>query len=258
MTETASIGAHLTAFGAGVLSVLSPCVLPLMPAYLSLISGISVEEMREREAPRLRARVLVASLGFVLGFSAVFVLLGASVALIGSNLRSWQLELFGLRVGITQVAGLLIVVMGLHLAGVLRIPILYQERRFEVGRLQPGPLGAAVVGAAFAFGWTPCIGPILGGILTLAGSQETVAEGITLLSSYSAGLAIPFLAAGWSLERFFEAFRRIRRHFRTLELASGGLLVLVGLLVLTDQFTRLNRYLAFMNSWVLALEEALL
>lgn len=259
MSDAVSIGSHVAAFGAGLLSVLSPCVLPLMPAYLSLISGISVEEMREPEAtPRLRARVLGASLGFILGFSAVFIVLGASVALIGSNLRAWHVELLGAQIGITQIAGLLIVVMGLHLAGVLRIPLLYRERRFEVGAVRAGPLGAALVGAAFAFGWTPCIGPILGGILTLAGSQDTVWAGMGLLVTYSAGLAVPFLLAAWSLERFFRAFRRIRNHFRTLEVVSGGLLVAVGLLVLTDQFTRLNRYLAFMNDWVIALEETLL
>lgn len=258
MGEAISIGSHAAAFGAGLLSVLSPCVLPLMPAYLSLISGLSVEEMRDEEsAPKLRGRVLRASLGFILGFSAVFVLLGASLSLLGGNLRAWQVEVGGVEVGITQVAGLLIVVMGLHLAGILRIPFLLQERRFDLGRLRPGPFGAALVGAAFAFGWTPCIGPILGGILTMAASQESVGQGTALLVTYSAGLAVPFLLASWSLERFFLAFRRIRGHFRALELASGALLVFVGLLVMTDQFTRLNRYLAFMNDWVIALEEKL-
>ncbi len=255
----AGLASGVAAFGAGLLSVLSPCVLPLMPAYLSLVSGLTVEELREAPGGgRVRRHVLFACLGFVFGFSAVFVALGATATLLGRALRSWRVELFGFEIGLIQLAGLVIILMGLHVAGVLQLPGLQRERRLEVRSRPAGPLGAALVGAAFAFGWSPCIGPILGGILTLAGSRETVGQGIWLLSVYSAGLAVPFLLAGWSLERFLQAFQRVRRHFRRIELASGALLVAVGVLVLTDQLTRLNAYFAFLNRFVVALEETLL
>ena len=190
----------LTAFAAGLLSVLSPCVLPLLPAYLSLVSGISVEELRsEGSADAVRRRVMLASFAFVLGFSAVFVLLGASATLLGRVLRSFRLEVFGLEIGVAQIAGVLIIVMGLHLTGLIQIPLLYREKRFEGPKGPTSLIGAGLVGAAFAFGWTPCVGPILGGILTLAGARETVLEGMGLLTVYSAGLAVPFLLA--ALER---------------------------------------------------------
>jgi cytochrome c-type biogenesis protein len=248
----------VTAFAAGLLSVLSPCVLPLMPAYLSLVSGVSVEQMRAPEAGALRGRVMGSALGFVVGFSAVFVALGASATLLGRWLRSWRVQLLGLDVGIAQLAGLLIIVMGLHVAGVFRIPWLYRERRMEVRARPTGPIGTALVGAAFAFGWTPCVGPILGGILTLAGGRDTVLQGVWLLSVYSLGLAIPFLLAAWSLDRFLRAFGRLRRHLGKLEIAAGALLVGVGVLVLTDQLTRLNSYFRFLDGFVAQLEGVLL
>jgi cytochrome c-type biogenesis protein len=249
----------LTAFAAGLLSVLSPCVLPLLPAYLSLVSGISVEELRsEGSAAAVRSRVMLASLCFVLGFSTVFVLLGASATLLGRVLRSFRLEVFGIDIGVAQIAGVLIIVMGLHLTGLIQIPLLYREKRFEGPKGTTSLLGAGLVGAAFAFGWTPCIGPILGGILTLAAARETVLEGIGLLTVYSAGLGVPFLLAAWSVERFLGALRRLKNHFRTIELVSGGLLIAVGLLVVTDQLTRLNSYFFFLEEIVVKLEEALL
>ncbi len=253
------LGSVLAAFGAGLLSVLSPCVLPLMPAYLSLVSGVTVEEMREHAAQgQVHRHVLRACLGFVLGFSAVFVSLGATATLLGRALRSWRAEVLGVEFGLIQLAGLVIIVMGLHVAGLLHVPFLHREARAELRSRPAGPLGAALVGAAFAFGWSPCIGPILGGILTLAGSHDTVGQGVWLLSVYSAGLAVPFLLAGWSLEHFLAAFQRVRSHFRKIELASGALLVGVGVLVLTDQLTRLNAWFAFLNRFVLRLEESLL
>jgi cytochrome c-type biogenesis protein len=259
MSDAGFVGSLLAAFGAGVLSVLSPCVMPLLPAYLSLVSGLSVEELRGSPGGSdARGRTLRACVGFVIGFSAVFVALGATATLLGRALRTWRAEVWGVEFGLIQVAGLVIVVMGLHLAGVLRIPFLYRERRLEMGGRPAGPLGAALVGAAFAFGWSPCIGPILGGILTLAGSRETVGQGVWLLSVYSVGLGLPFLAAGWSLDHFLRAARRVRRHFRAIELASGALLVGVGLLVLTDRLARLNAYFEFLNRLVLSLEGALL
>jgi cytochrome c-type biogenesis protein len=249
----------LTAFAAGLLSVLSPCVLPLLPAYLSLVSGMSVEELRSQASEKeVRRRVMTTSLAFVAGFSAVFVTLGASATLLGRVLRTFRLEVLGTEIGVAQIAGVIIVVMGLHLLGVLKIPWLYREARMDGPSRPAGPIGAALVGAAFAFGWTPCVGPILGGILTLAGARETVLEGMGMLLVYSAGLAVPFLLAAWSVERFLGALRKLRGHFRTIELVSGGLLVVVGLLVLTDQLTRINSYFFFLEDIVVRLEEALL
>lgn len=258
MIEAMTASGMLTAFAAGLLSVLSPCVLPLMPAYLSLVSGVSVEEMRDPEAAHgLRGRVMRASLAFVLGFSTIFIILGASATLLGRWLRTLRVDAFGFDLGINQLAGVIIIVMGLHVAGALRIPFLYREARFEVGARPTGPLGVALVGAAFAFGWTPCVGPILGGILTLAGGHDTLLQGVLLLSIYSAGLGIPFLLAAWSLERFLGALGRVRNHFHKIELASGILLICVGVLVLTDQLSRLNAYFLFLEEWVVWLEEAL-
>ena len=249
----------VTAFAACLLSVLSPCVLPLLPAYLSLVSGVSVEELRTQASEReVRRRVMGTSLAFVLGFSAVFVLLGASATLLGRVLRSFRLELLGTEIGVAQIAGVVIIVMGLHLLGVLKIPWLYREARFEGPHRPAGAIGAALVGAAFAFGWTPCVGPILGGILTLAGARDTVLQGMGMLTVYSAGLAVPFLLAAWSVERFLGALRRVKQHFRTIEIVSGALLVAVGLLVVTDQLTRINSYFFFLEEWVVRLEEMLL
>jgi cytochrome c-type biogenesis protein len=252
-------GSLLTAFLAGLLSVLSPCVLPLLPAYLSLVSGMSVEELRS-EAPdnAVRRRVMSAAFAFVCGFSVVFVVLGASATLLGRVLRSFHLDVFGFEIGVSQVAGLLIIVMGLHLTGVIQIPLLYSEKRFEGPKGPTSLVGAGLVGAAFAFGWTPCVGPILGGILTLAGARETVLDGMGLLTVYSAGLAVPVLLAALSVERFLGALRRLKNHFRTIELISGGLLIAVGLLVMTDQLTRINSYFFFLEEIVVKLEEALL
>jgi cytochrome c-type biogenesis protein len=233
--------------------------MPLMPAYLSLVSGVSVEELRARaETGAVRSRVMGAALGFVGGFSLVFVLLGASATFVGRWLRALRIAPFGLEIGINQLAGLIIVLMGLHLLGVLRIPALYRERRFSGPARPTGPLGAGLVGAAFAFGWTPCVGPILGGILTLAGARETVLQGMALLTVYSFGLAVPFLVAAWSLEHFLATFGRLRRHLGTLEKAAGAFLVVIGFLVVTDQLTRLNGYFTFLDEIVVRLEEGLL
>jgi cytochrome c-type biogenesis protein len=259
MSDAVSLATFGAAFAAGLLSVLSPCVLPLMPAYLSLVSGLSLDELRRGDdAHALRGRVLRGCLAFCAGFSTVFVVLGASATALGRVLRVWRFEVSGVEIGAGQVAGVVIVIMGLHLAGLLPIPALYRERRFA-GRIEVrNVLGAWLVGAAFAFGWSPCVGPILGGILTLAGARETLSQGVVLLGVYSAGLAVPFLLAGWSVERFLEQFRRIRPHFRRIEVASGLLLVAIGLLVATDQLARLNGYFAFLEEVVYAVEQALL
>ncbi len=248
----------LLAFAAGLLSVLSPCVLPLLPAYLSLISGLSVDEMRGGESDTaLRRRVMSACLGFVAGFTLVFVVLGIGAVAVGRVVRTWRLELFGLEVGISQLAGVVILVLGLHMAGITPIRALYRDTRFQVPVTRRGAVSAALVGAGFALGWSPCIGPILAAILTLAGARETVLHGVGLLLVYSAGLAVPFLLAGWSIERFFHAFVRVKRHFRVLEIGSGLVLVGVGFLLVINRFTALNGPLAFMNDFITAAERAL-
>jgi cytochrome c-type biogenesis protein len=262
MAEFSSVASIGTVFAAGLLSVFSPCVMPLMPAYLSLISGVSVEEMQEaaeQHEPRLRRRVLTACLGFVAGFSTIFILLGASATALGRLLRIWRTEILGVEIGVAQLAGVLIIVMGLHLTGILRLHALYRDRHFQVkNRRKMSALGTYLVGAAFAFGWSPCVGPILAGVLGIAGSQETVGRGMGLLAVYSAGLGVPFLLAGWSIEFFFRTFRRMKGWFRWVEIGSGVLLIAVGLLVATDKLSALNSYFTFLSRFILAAEQALL
>jgi len=231
----------IAAFLAGLLSFVSPCVLPLIPGYLSFISGVTLEDMRAGDTRSAetgsRPRILATSLAFVLGFSLVFVSLGASASALGRLLLP-RLSILG------RIAGLAIIVFGLHTMGVLRIGWLYSEKRVQTRVKPAGLLGAGVVGIAFAFGWTPCIGPILAGILAVAAAQETVWQGIRLLAIYSLGLGIPFLITALAINRFFAAFARIRRHYRAIELASGGLLVGIGVLILTNRLTVIARYLS--------------
>lgn len=232
----------LAAFGAGLLSFISPCVLPLIPGYLSYISGLSVDEMRGIPAlgapasPAPRKRVVLASLAFILGFSLVFVSLGASASAIGHFLMS-RLSLLG------RIAGAIIVVFGLHTMGLLRVEWLYREKRVQAPQQPAGLIGAVLVGIAFAFGWTPCIGPILAGILAVAAAQNTVLQGVRLLAVYSLGLAIPFLATALAMNSFFTAFARIRRYYHAIELTSGALLVAIGILIFTNRFTVIARWL---------------
>jgi cytochrome c-type biogenesis protein len=226
----------VTAFLAGLISFLSPCVLPIVPGYLSFISGVNVAELKQGEAPAgLARRVGLTSVAFVLGFSTVFVALGAAATLIGSVLQEYKRVL-------GAVGGAVMIVLGLHTAGLLKIDWLLSERRAEVKNRPLGLLGAYVVGLAFAFGWTPCIGPILGAILLYASQEETVLQGIVLLSAYAAGLGIPFIASGLAVNGFFAAFRRLRGWMRPIEYVSGALLVGVGLLLLTDRLTLLSQY----------------
>lgn len=225
----------LAAFGAGFLSFISPCVLPLIPGYISYISGMSLEDMRAADAGS-RRRLIIATLFFILGFSIVFMAMGASASALGALLREH------LRV-VQKIAGAVIVIFGLHLLGVFRIGFLDRDTRVQTSRKPATPLGALVVGTAFAFGWTPCIGPILGGILTIAGSKATVGEGVLLLAVYSAGLGVPFLLTSIAVDKFFLASARVRRHYRTIERVSGVLLIILGVLIFTDRFTILSRYL---------------
>lgn len=225
----------LAAFGAGFLSFISPCVLPLIPGYISYISGMSLEDMRTADAGS-RRRLIIATLFFILGFSIVFMAMGASASALGALLRE-HLRL------VQKIAGAVIVIFGLHLLGVFRIGFLDRDTRVQTSRKPATPLGALVVGLAFAFGWTPCIGPILGGILTIAGSKSTVGEGVLLLGVYSAGLGVPFLLTSMAVDKFFLASARVRRHYRTIEMVSGAMLVVLGILIFTDRFTILSRYL---------------
>jgi cytochrome c-type biogenesis protein len=229
----------VAAFVAGFLSFISPCVLPLIPGYVSFVSGVSLDEMRGTSAAASaasRRQVLITSIAFVVGFSLVFIALGASASAVGKFLFSRQ-PLFA------KIAGALIIVFGLHTMGVFRIATLEKEKRVQTQRKPAGPLGAVLVGIAFAFGWTPCIGPILGGILVVAGSKQTVWEGVLLLAVYSAGLGIPFLLTSVAINQFFAFSKRIRRHYHAIELASGALLVVIGVLIFTNQLTLIVRYL---------------
>lgn len=256
MTELGS-QAYL-AFAAGLLSVLSPCVLPLMPAYLSLISGLTVEELQDHEDDgTLRARVMRSCVGFVLGFSTVFVLLGIGAVSFGRVVRTFHVDVFGWEIGFSQVMGAIVILLGLHLAGLVPIRLLYRDTRMQFNISRYGFPAAFVVGAAFALGWSPCIGPILASILTLAAVKESALEGGALLLVYSAGLAVPFLLAGWSIEAFFAGFARVKHHFKKLEIGSGMILVGVGVLLLTDKLSWLNSRFSFMNDWVNAAERAL-
>lgn len=221
---------YLSAIGAGALSFLSPCVLPLVPPYLCYMAGVSVEDFRaEGEAAvksGTRSALLVTSFAFVLGFTTVFVALGAGASTIGRLLRVWQEPL-------AFAAGILIIVMGLNFLGILRIPFLSREARFQSQGKPASMFAAYVMGLAFAFGWTPCIGPVLGPILTLAGGRETVGEGALLLAAYSLGLGIPFLIAALFSGAFMRFLGRFRVHLGRVEKAIGAMLVAAGVFFLT-------------------------
>jgi cytochrome c-type biogenesis protein len=248
----------LLAFAAGLLSVLSPCVLPLLPAYLSLISGITVEELREAPAlGAVRRRVMSACLGFVSGFSLVFVVMGLGAVGLGQLLRTARWQVFGFEFGVAQIAGLVVILFGLHMTGLVPLRLLYRDTRLQLRAGQHGFASALLIGAGFALGWSPCIGPILATILTLAGTRESAFEGAWLLAIYSAGLAVPFLVAGWSVERFFHAFQHIKRYFRALEVTSGLVLMSVGVLLVTDRLSSLNSRFQVMTEWLSAAEKAL-
>ncbi len=214
------------AFGAGVLSFISPCVLPLVPGYVALMSGFTVADLREGRAPA--GRVLAPSLLFVAGFTLVFVALGATAVSLFQSLKEHERVL-------DQVAGVFVIVMGLFMAGLVSPRLLMAERRFHVSGTEAGVLAAPVMGMAFAFGWTPCIGPILGGVLALAENQQTLGQGVSLLVAYSIGLGVPFVATGLALDRLTGVFEWVKRHYRALNLTSGAVLVVFGVLLLTHR-----------------------
>ncbi|MBN1596325.1 cytochrome c biogenesis protein CcdA [candidate division FCPU426 bacterium] len=220
------------AFLAGIISFLSPCVLPLVPAYLSFLAGVTWEEMQSGEKGKTRKRVILAAVVFVLGFSLVFTLLGASATVLGKWLAAQAFWL-------GRVAGALLIVLGLHLTGIWQIPFLLFEKRFHVQKRRINLFGVFIVGMAFAFGWSPCVGPLLAGILALAGTKETVSQGILLLGVYSLGLGLPFIAAAAAVERFVYWSSRFRRYLRIVEIAAGILLILIGGVMLFGGMMRL-------------------
>jgi cytochrome c-type biogenesis protein len=233
MIHDVSIPAALIA---GLVSFLSPCVLPLVPPYLIYLTGATIEHVANDEpATSSRRAVMLAALMFVLGFSTVFVALGASASLIGALIRAWSAEL-------SIAAGIVIIIMGLHFLGLTRIGFLMREGRLPI----PKPVGLGgsyVMGLAFAFGWTPCIGPILAAILSVAAAQATVAKGAGLLAVYSAGLGVPFLLAAFMIQRFSGLFARMKRHLAGVERAMGVLMVITGIGFLTGAMSSVSIWL---------------
>jgi len=225
----------VVAFLAGLLSFISPCVLPLVPGYISFISGISLEDI-ENKKQQNKNIIIISSLFFIMGFSLVFILLGATATLLGSFLleKSFILK---------KVAGLIIIIFGIHMSGLYRIKFLDYEKRIYTNTKPVNIIvGPFLMGLAFAFGWTPCIGPVLAAILVYAGTQDTVYQGILLLILYSAGLGIPFLLTALAINKFYLFSNKIKKHFKTIELVGGVLLILIGGLILTDNFQRIVTY----------------
>ncbi|MFC1513417.1 cytochrome c biogenesis CcdA family protein [candidate division KSB1 bacterium] len=223
------------AFIAGVISFISPCVLPLVPAYISIMSGVSLDEIRGGESKRVKAKVLLSSISFILGFSLVFVLLGASATFIGKFLFQQQL-LFRI------IAGSVIIIFGLHLTGIFKIKFLLYEQRINKQSSKAGMISTFFIGMAFAFGWSPCLGPILAAILGIAATKETVGQGILLLSFYSLGLGIPFFLTALATDYFIGVFNKIKKHMRMIEIISGVFLIVIGLLIIFDFFTVIASY----------------
>ena len=227
------------AFTAGLFSFLSPCVLPLFPSYVSFITGMSVADLTTDLSPVARRRVLIHALAFVLGFSLVFVALGASFSAAGQFLLDY-------REWIRRIGGTFIVIFGLYIIGLLKIGFFGRTQQWQLREKPAGYLGSLAVGITFAIGWTPCVGPILGAILSLAGTAETVQRGIGLLVAYSAGLGLPFLISAAALGPFLAFFKRYRPFIPTVERVAGVLLVAVGILVATN-------YYVVLNSWAISL-----
>ena len=234
------------AFAAGIFSFLSPCVLPLIPSYLSFVSGVSLDEMRSDQAEaRVRSRVVLNSVAFILGFSLVFVSLGASVSYLGSFFLGYRnvIRLFG---------GLFVLVVGLYLVGLFKIAALERYLQFNLKDKPAGYLGSVLVGITFAVAWTPCVGPILGAILALASTSGEIGRGVLLLSTYAAGLAFPFFLSALAVNSFFQFSQKFRRYIQLVHMMGGVLLIVVGLLLLTDTMTFLNAYaLRFTPDWLL-------
>lgn len=235
---------NVTYFGAlvaGLLSFLSPCVLPLVPPYLCFLGGTTFDQLTsEDETPsHVYTTVVMSSVAFVLGFTTVFVILGATATAAGQLLAA-NLPL------LAKIAGVVIIIAGLHFLGVIHLPILHREARYHADSRPAGLVGAYVIGLAFAFGWTPCIGPVLGAILAVAAGEDSVRQGVSLLFVYSLGLGIPFVVAAIAIRPFLSTMQRFKRHLATVEKVLGGFLVLTGILFLTDAMT-------LISSWMLEL-----
>lgn len=233
----------LAAFVAGLISFLSPCVLPLVPGYVSLISGAGIEELKSTDGHLLR-KVMLNSAAFIIGFSIVFITLGAISTEVGQVLAQYKSLL-------ARVAGAVIILFGLHLTGIFQIKALLADTRLHTLKGGASPWGAFVIGFAFAFGWTPCVGPILAVVLGFAATQDTVWKGIFLLAIYSAGLAVPFLITSFGIERFLKFYNRFKFHMHAVEVASGGLLIVLGILLVMGKFTIISGYFSFLNRFAL-------
>lgn len=280
----------LAAFAGGFLSFVSPCVLPMIPAYLSFISGISVDELKKAGLRgAARASLVVNAIFFIVGFSAIFISLGAFASSVGNWINVLRIVLLrdlvngGLtvkflarpftadeleqfeqvfRFGILQLGGIIIVIFGLHMLGVIRIPLLYREARAHMVRRSFGYLSSLVAGAAFSLGWTPCVGPILGAILMVAAASDSASQGVILLTAYSAGLAAPFLISAVLVNSLFQWLHQASRFFRFVEITSGVLLIVLGILLFLDKLTALNTYFDALLRWLgidlTGLEESIL
>jgi len=238
-----SLPLPLAAFVAGLISFLSPCVLPLVPGYVSLISGVGVEQLKMKEGDLFR-KVMLNSAAFIVGFSIVFITLGAISTEVGQVLAQYKTLL-------ARIAGAVIILFGLHLTGLLQIKALLADTRLHNLKGSSSAWGAFVIGFAFAFGWTPCVGPILAVVLGFAAAQDTVWKGIFLLATYSAGLAVPFLLTSLGIERFLKFYNRFKFHMHAVEVASGVLLIALGILLVMGRFTLISGYFSFLNRFAL-------
>ena len=238
-----SLPLPLAVFVAGLISFLSPCVLPLVPGYVSLISGVGVEQLKLKEGELFR-KVMLNSAAFILGFSIVFITLGAISTEVGQVLAQYKSLL-------ARIAGVVIILFGLHLTGIFQIKALLADTRLHSLKGGSSAWGAFVIGFAFAFGWTPCVGPILAVVLGFAAAQDTVWKGIFLLAIYSAGLAVPFLLTSLGIERFLKFYNRFKFHMHAVEVASGALLIALGILLVMGRFTLISGYFSFLNRFAL-------
>lgn len=225
------------ALSAGFISFLSPCILPLIPSYLAFITGVSIEELTTEDSlKQIRLKVVVNSLMFILGFSLIFVALGASATFVGKflsrNIRWFEI-----------IGGALVILFGLHFTGIFRLRFLDREKKLHLKKKPLGYLGTVLVGMAFGAGWTPCIGPILGSILTMAATTQNIIKGIALLAFYSLGIALPFFISGLILHKFFEYFQSVRKYFKVITIVGGVLLIMVGILLVSGYFSAMSSYL---------------
>jgi len=232
----------MIAFSAGLLSFASPCVLPLVPSYITYITGVSFKKLTDAEAgSNLRWATISHSLCFIVGFSFIFILMGASATYLGQLLIQYQYW-------IMKGGGVLIILLGIHFTGIIRLPFLQMEKRIEMRKKPLGYAGSFVVGVVFAAGWTPCIGPILSTILIYASTTKSLTTGILLLTYYSVGLGIPFFLASLAFNAFLSAFDRIKRYMRVISIVSGLFLIGIGILFLTDTFKEINTYLNMLTN----------